>query len=178
MTLRAPFGILGQTARLPQPPGPTCASLTRGPLAPASRQLPLPRGVAPRSPGGEDSGSRGPTGSFLPSLPPWLPPAGSGTAATSESASLCALSSGRQRGAAQWAAACSAGSAGRRAPGQERRSLFLAVAPGLLPAAPSIPFLRRLSFFRGLLPCSQVPSALGLQVSPISWYPLTPVYAS
>lgn len=105
MTLRAPFGILGQQVRLPQPPGPTCASLTRGPLAPASRQLPLPRGVAPRSPGGEDSGSRGPTRSFLPSLPPWLPPAGSGTAATSESASLCALSSGRQRGAAQWAAA-------------------------------------------------------------------------
>lgn len=151
-----------------------------GPLVPAPGRPPLPRG-------GEGSESRGPTGSFLPSsLPPRLPPAAFGTAATSESASLCALFSRPQRGAAAPTAQSSrAGARGRRgaapgpggAPGQGRPSVCLAVAPRLPPHT-YIPFLRRLSFSRTLLPCFQVPFALGLQVPPISGYLLVCAHAS
>lgn len=81
-------------------PRPTCALLPRA--RPWTAAPPPRRG--PSAGGGQGNGSQGPTGFFLPSLPPRLPPAGSGTTATSESASLCALRSCRQRRAAPWAA--------------------------------------------------------------------------
>lgn len=117
MTPSSPFDILVQTVHLLQPRGPTCAPLYPG--LSGARQwaaAPPPR-RSPLVPAGEGSGSRGPTGSFLPSLPPRLPPAVSGTTATSESASLCALCSGRAAPSSARATLCRTGSTGRGAAG-------------------------------------------------------------
>lgn len=128
--------------------------------------------MAPRPAVGRLARARGPTGSFLPPLPPRRPPARSGTAATSESASLCALRcSPRLRAAAQVARGAGPGA---RAPGGLRGCFASCPArhpsPGRLPQHP---ILNDTSlFFRGLLPGFQPPAALALQVPPISRPPL------
>lgn len=174
-----PFDLRFQTAPPAAPRSHLCAPYP-GPCRsrPWAAAPPPRRGPSVTGRGVVGSGSPGPTGCFLLSLPPWLPPAGSGTAATSESASLCALCSRRAAPSSARTAGGRAGSAAPRGwPGWEprvRRNLVLVLVPGLPPTTTTsnsnIPFLRCLSFSRGLLPCVKVPSALGPQVSPISWY--------
>ena len=126
---------------------PTCARSYPGPsyARPWAAAPPPRRG--PSVSGGQGSWTRGPTG-FLPSLPSWLPPAGPGTAATSESSSLCALRSGRAALNSARATGGRTGSAGPRGWygwGPSVRGNLVLVAPRLGPA-PTIPFLRRLLF--------------------------------